>query len=291
MKSVSFDNLGLEIPEFEEKKDENGIIDDSKISTTNFVKQYNKKKGNLQKYDCQKCKNKGTIADINIDFDEEEKIRYWKPVIYKCECMELRKTIDLAEKSGLGKYLKWRLKDYITTEEWQVKLKEKTREFLENHCSKEDTTWFCLLGQCGSGKSLLASVVANHLMYNEHRNLRYIIWTDFIAKLKRDVSGTEESKLEVNEYMEDIKKADVLYIDEMLKIYNQTDIKYIAEIINYRYSNNLKTIITSEHLLIDLLKMDEATFSRLFEMCIGKKYILQVEKDLHKNYRLKMEDE
>ena len=120
-------------------------------------------------------------------------------------------------------------------------------------------------------------------MYEEQRAVYYVTWTDFISRLKRDVMGDRTNK--VSEYLEEIKKVDVLFLDELVKKYNETDLKYLIEIINYRYTNNLKTIITSERVLDDLLDIDEATFGRAVEKCEG--YLINIPKDRNKNYRLR----
>ena len=113
--------------------------------------------------------------------------------------------------------------------------------------------------------------------------MQYITWTDFIGRLKRDMMGDNSN--DVSDYFDKLKKVEVLFIDELLKKYNETDLKYLIEIINYRYTNNLKTIITSEKTINELLEIDEATFSRVIEK--ADKYIINIQKDKTKNYRLK----
>ena len=71
----------------------------------------------------------------------------------------------------------------------------------------------------------------------------------------------------------------------LMKKYNETDLKYLIEIINYRYQNDLKTIITSERVLDELLDIDEATFGRAVEKCEG--YLMNIPKDRNRNYRLR----
>lgn len=90
---------------------------------------------------------------------------------------------------------------------------------------------------------------------------------------------------QVSQYLDDIKSVEVLLIDELLKKYNDTDLKYIIEIINYRYTSNLKTIITSERTIEELLDIDEATFGRVIEK--SGKNIINIPKDKKKNYRLR----
>jgi DNA replication protein DnaC len=139
------------------------------------------------------------------------------------------------------------------------------------------------LGQSGCGKTLMCSIIANWLLFVAKREVIYLTWTDFIGQLKRDMMG--EKTNEVSTYLDKIKKVDVLFIDEMLKKYNDTDLKYLIEIINYRYTNDLKTIITSENVVEKLLDIDEATFSRMIEKCEG--FSVSIPKDRKKNFRLK----
>lgn len=241
---------------------------------------YNNITGHLNEKDgveCEKCKNKGYIMISKFN----EMYNGYTEVMRECECMKRRKIIMKANLSGLGEYLNYRAKDFEVKEEWQKKNKNLMIDFCKNHA--EDNTWFAALGTSGCGKTMLCSIIANHLLFNMKANVLYITWMDFIGKLKRDMMGDNSNV--VSSYLEDIKNIDVLFIDELLKKYNDTDLKYIIEIINYRYTNNLKTIITSERMLDDLLDIDEATFSRMVEKCNG--FMINEAKDRKKNYRLK----
>lgn len=238
------------------------------------AKWYNDSLGDLDKKDgikCSKCKNKGYIQFVK-DADVWSK---------SCECMKRREQIARAKRSGLGEYLEMRSGDYDAKEDWQKEIKSKLIEFCLNH--NEDNVWFAIIGQVGSGKTLIGSIIANHLLLNENREVQYTTWTDFISKLKRDMMGDNTNQ--VSEYLEQIKKVDVLFLDEVLKKYNETDLKYLIEIINYRYTNSLKTIITSEKLLDELLNIDEATFSRVIEK--AEQFCIEIPRDRTKNYRLK----
>lgn len=223
--------------------------------------------------ECPICKNKGIVAKIITNgYGEEIQIE-------QCKCHKRRVLAKLAIDSGLGGYLRKEINDFKCNDTWQSNLRKKAADF----CSKEGSTntWFIACGQSGCGKTLLCSIIANHLLNKYEREVLYITWTDFISKLKRDMMGNETN--EVSQYLDKIKNVDVLFIDELLKTYNDTDLKYIIEIINYRYNNNLKTLITSEKLITELLDIDEATFSRVVEKCGS--YILNVPKDPAKNYR------
>lgn len=235
---------------------------------------YNEDEGNLNEEDgieCDLCKNKGWIQYIRDGY----------VMTRQCYCEAKRRTYRRAKRSGLGEYLKKTLDDYQVNAQWQETLKGITKEFITNH--SQDNVWMMACGQSGSGKTLLCSIVANHLLFNQSREVLYVTWTDFISKLKRDVMGDKTNK--VSEYLEEIKKCEVLFLDEVLKKYNETDLKYLIEIINYRYTNDKKTIITSERVLNDLLDIDEASFGRAVEKCEG--YLMNIPKDRNRNYRLR----
>lgn len=238
------------------------------------IQWYNDSEGELNKEDgieCEKCKNKGFYQFL----------KNGSTYTTYCECYARRMQIKRARNSGLGEYLNMRSKDFKADTEWQRTIKDKMIEFCQEHT--EDNVWFGIVGAIGSGKTMACSIISNHLLYNLNRNVQYVTWTDFISRLKRDMMGDNTEV--VSEYLQEIKKVDVLFLDEVLKKYNDTDLKYLMEIINYRYTNNLKTLITSEKLLDELLDIDEATFSRAVEKSKG--YFLTIPRGREKNYRLK----
>ena len=111
----------------------------------------------------------------------------------------------------------------------------------------------------------------------------YVVWTDFIGEVKRDMMSEKSNQVSVR--MKEIKNVDVLFLDEVLKKHNDTDVRYLMEIINYRYTNDLKTIITSEKLLNELIDIDEATFGRAIEKCEG--FMINIPRDRKKDWRLR----
>ena len=240
------------------------------------VKQYNDEPGDLNKTDgieCPICKNKGWIQYINED-------GYIS--MMKCSCDGKRKAFRRAKNSGLGEYLTKRLSDYQATEPWQISCKEKAKKFMEKHA--DDGTWFLACGTSGSGKTLLCSIIANYLLYKKSREVMYITWTDFISRTKRNMMGDKAK--EVSTALDDIKNCDVLFMDEVVKSYTEADLRYLIEILNYRYTNNKKTLITSEKVLSELLDIDEAAFGRAVEKSNG--FIINIPKDRKKNYRLRV---
>lgn len=87
--------------------------------------------------------------------------------------------------------------------------------------------------------------------------------------------------------MDDFKKTDVLYIDDLFKQnnINDADIKLAFELIDYRVRTNRMTVISTEMDLNRILDIDEALGGRIIQAARGNKYIIA--KDRGKNYRLK----
>lgn len=237
---------------------------------------YNESVGDLGKEDginCDICKNKGYIMVVDGQYQS----------FTRCSCLRRRDVYKKAKRSGLGKYLNKSLDDYNTLgEDWREKCKRVVDTFIKSHA--HDDAWFIACGQNGSGKTLLCSIIANTLLSDKERSVLYVVWTDFISLIKRDMM-TDGKANDVSDRMLEIKNADVLFLDEVLKKHNDTDLRYLMEIINYRYTNDLKTIITSEKLLNELLDIDEATFGRAIEKCEG--FMINIPRDRKKDWRLR----
>jgi len=113
-----------------------------------------------------------------------------------------------------------------------------------------------------------------------------MLWRDEVVRLKSLIMNKEEYFKAINP----LKISKVLYIDDFFKTEKgkeptTSEINIAFEILNYRYINNdLITIISSEKSIDDLLYIDEATGSRIYERT--KKYCTYVKQDRKKNYRL-----
>lgn len=240
---------------------------------------YNAKVGKLNENDgieCDKCKNKGLIGIVLYD----EMYGVYEFNTKTCECFRKRQLVHIARKNGFEELIKLRAKDYKRNYDWQKSNYDKMLKYCFEET--ESNKWFISLGQVGSGKTMIASIISNNILYNTNREIFYINWLVFINKIKRDLANDNIS--EVNDSLDHLKNVDVLFLDDVLKKYVETDLKYIYEIINYRYTNNLKTIITSEYSVDELLNIDQATFSRMIQRANG--YIIDETKDKSKNIRL-----
>lgn len=224
-------------------------------------------------YNCPKCKNKELIAVL--DADGKFSTRF-------CECKKIRRSIKKAEKSGLKKLLDTNtLNSFNATEKWQEGIKIKATEYIQ-----KDGGWFFIGGQKGSGKSHICTAMVGEFI-NQGKDALYMLWRDRVVELKANVNNYEE----YDRLMSELKNVGVLYIDDFYKTDSenkptQADKNIAFELLNYRYNNpDSITIISTELLIRDLLSIDEAVGSRIYERSKG--FQVNIAPDISKNYRLR----
>lgn len=229
---------------------------------------YNTSIGPKDSKHCTKCRGRGDYMEV-----------FWQDgipyeAIKKCECSGAVENERRLQNSGLTSMKNLKFDNYYVDHEWQRKIKDLAEE---NASIRE---WFYIGGQVGSGKTHICSAICNYIM--EHGGqVKYSIWTDDIQELK----GFEQ---DVKEKINKLKTVEVLYIDDLYK--GRTTLKdneqaITFQILNYRYNNNLKTIISSERTIQELLTVDEATASRIKQK--SGKYLATVDRQRDRNLRLK----
>lgn len=234
---------------------------------------FNAMKGDDNEYmDCPICLNRKSIA-----FWDEENERESSRT---CECVPKRLNIRRIRKSGLSKVMESRtFEKYICENDWQKKLKERT----QNNIASQK--WFFIGGQTGIGKSHLCTALCIDLI-NNNVDVHYMLWRDEISKIKANVN--ENTYFDKLDYLKKIK---VLYIDDFFKseqgkLPTQADINIAYELINYRYNENLKTIISTELMISQILEIDGAIGGRITEMCT-KEFCISIHPDKTKNMRIR----
>ena len=238
------------------------------------VDDYNNSIGTLEDYDCQICKNKGYIMFDDGGYD----------TLKPCQCKKVRDSIRYINKSGLKKLLEYYTFDkYLAVETWQKNIKKKAQEFLtETHGN-----WFYIGGQVGSGKSHICTSIVNALLKLGNESL-YMKWRDDSVELKKSIASDGDDYFQVINRFKNVK---VLYIDDFMKtergkLPTSADIMLAFEILNYRYNNmDLITIISTERSVDELIDIDEAIGSRIYQR--SKKYCFYLSADPEKNIRLK----
>lgn len=258
----------------------------TKLSSEIKIKQYNNSIGKLNEqdgYNCKVCNNRGdflTLIDHETYFDVAQK---------QCECIKVRSMLKKIKKSGLsGVIREYTFNKYVPKEKWQETAKIKAIEYSKN----PNGNWFYIGGAVGTGKTHLCTAITASFL---QRNIaaRYMLWRDEIVHLKANINNSEEYERAISE----LKSAPVLYIDDFFKtsraefgkpkIPTASEISIAYEIINYRYMNRkLITIFSSEYTIDELLDIDEAVGSRVFERTKENGYCISIDREQGKNYRM-----
>lgn len=136
-----------------------------------------------------------------------------------------------------------------------------------------------MLGNSGSGKTHLLTAISNNLL-DKGILVLYFPFVEGFNELKSDFD-------DLNNRIERMQKTDVLFIDDLFKGRKDNtpfQIEQMFGVINYRYINHLPILISSEKTIEDLLRIDEALGSRIYEMC--KDYTVEVIGEGN-NYRMR----
>ena len=246
------------------------------------VKDYNNKRGELNEidgYDCKKCLNKGDIWEaVNCHGT-------WKEIAYRCDCWKVRTSILRMRRSGLENSMH-RLNEFEVTEDWQRNMKDTAKAYLATDHSNGETLF--LGGAVGCGKTFIGSAVCRELLLMGHEVV-YMPWVNEAQRLKA-LANADSLADEIATY----SKAEYLYIDDLFKpLPGQTaptsaDVRLAYDIINYRYINKLPMIISCEKYITELLDLDEATISRVYERAKG--FTVSIGRGPSRNYRMKGAD-
>lgn len=248
--------------------------------------------GNLNEddgYDCPICKNRGYIAAMAIDRNAEGVETNWREVFRECKCKKTRAALHRLSRSGLGDLVKnCRFENFTTEKDWQKRVKAAAMAFVKD----DSHNMFFFGGSNGGGKTTLCTAIAMHYLRGG-REVSYMSWKDDVAQLNACVNEAEEYERLISRF----KEVDVLYIDDFLKIIkdrlgeftrpSEGELNRAYEIINYRYRNpKFITIISSERYLQEIMEIDEATGSRIYERT-KEGYCYNVKRDPSNNYRLR----
>jgi DNA replication protein DnaC len=218
-----------------------------------------------QRTDCENCQIAGGTgqwkipAHLNADGYYESstlKICKRRTQCEKIPAFRNRYLEVLKKNSGMSEeLLSKRLTDFKPDLQWQRNVKNLAGGYLFEKVNSNN--WFFLLGGSGSGKTHIAASICNELL-NNGQAVKYINYQDLI----RSMRNFDYAEFEAAE------KAPVLFLDDLYKHEpTEEEKRRTFELIEYRYRNNLKTIITTERQKKDLIRIDEATTGRIVEKC------------------------
>lgn len=231
------------------------------------VKSYNASCGSLDGVQCDLCGNKGFVMGVDENGSES---------LTECVCMNRRRSIQRAQRSGMGELLQKNLDNYEITESWQQTLINGARYYIANQHGE----WYMMAGQSGAGKTHICSAIVNDYIH-KGKSAIYMQWTSAVKELK--LQATEDYANILHKYI----KTDVLYIDDLFKGKVTDAVLTIAfEIINARaIRSDAITIISTERSLDELNQLDSATAGRIAQRC--GRYIVNIKPDPAKNYRFR----
>lgn len=221
-------------------------------------------------YKCDKCRD--MLFVIQDDGTAKE-----------CECRSLKIAEEKLKASGVSEEFRKKTFDNFNYErsvevmEAFMKAKSYSKNFEKIRVTRKNSVMF--IGQVGSGKTHLAIAISNILL-DKGIGVIYMPYRDSITNLKQSITDSENFQREISKY----KNAQVLLIDDLFKgAITKSDINIMYEIVNYRYFKSLPIITTSEKTIDDLIEIDEAIGSRLYEM--SKNYAAEIAGE-KLNYRI-----
>ena len=227
----------------------------------------NAERGNKGYLDCPLCNNKGYIAFVDENYSVFTK---------ECDCMARRRSLKSAKESGLSEMLGiYTLDNYQMPADWQKNVYTKATAFIG-----DPSGWFIISGCPGSGKTHICTAICGALI-DAGKETKYFMWREMAPKLKALVNERELYEAKMDKF----KETDVLYIDDFFKgNITAADINLAFELLNSRYNSRSKiTIISTERTVEDLIEIDEALGSRIYERSKG----FYIQTPPHTNWRLR----
>lgn len=233
-------------------------------------------------FDCDICKDTGTVYYNDTNGAAQ------------CKCQEVKHYKKIMESSGISDADKSK-----TVNAYKPKLDKDGKEHVKQREAKTLATEYimnfdkiktsrnnsiALLGQPGSGKTHLIIAIANALL-KQKIGVLYMPYREVITQLKQVINDDVEYQMQINKY----KNAPVLLIDDLFKLsvrdgkINESEMRIMFELINFRYLKQLPILVSSEYMASKLIDYDDATGSRIIEMCKGR-IVEMVGKEL--NYRM-----
>lgn len=206
----------------------------------------------LHGVNCTRCNNTGHIVSM----------RDGHLYSAECICMEMRRSLLYMRRSGLEDMVKHYTFDNFKTPNAEL---AGIKAAGYTYVSLEDGRWFFVKGARGSGKTHICTAIAKEIL-EKGKSLKYVLWRDLTQQLKSAINDPYYQAL-----MDDIRKVDVLYIDDFLKgTVTEPDVNRAYEVINARYNfRKKKTIISTERSLEEIDRMDSAISDRIRERSRG----------------------
>lgn len=104
--------------------------------------------------------------------------------------------------------------------------------------------WLYMHGGCGTGKTFLASLIGKENL----RGGREVIFLDFQSLLDKLKSSFDDKQVTADEVLKKYQTCEMLILDDIgTGWFRDWGVSVLHQLINYRYNENLQTILTSNY--------------------------------------------
>ena len=223
--------------------------------------------------DCPLCGNKGCVAVIDEDGP--------RLVVQSCVCKSRRSTALRLKSCGMLERAKELTFDRFYTD---TPLRRRMKELTQGWLEEQELPWLAFCGQSGTGKTHLCTAAFVQAVARRQLAGEYMLWGSALRLMKADLSEAGAQLLAR------YKRAPLLYVDDLFKgrtdqPISDWDLRLAFELVDYRYSNKLPTILSTERSFPQLVALDEAIAGRIRERC--GPWIVSIAPGAEKNYRFR----
>lgn len=230
---------------------------------------------------CNRCGNTGYIMTIDSDG--------YETAVPCPDCFAQRQVVRRLHQSGVNPedYKRYTLDDFRPDTDEAAKMKAMAERYLQEYPAG---VGFGVFGKSGTGKTHLCIAICQEITKRHNEPHFYFSYRSEMPAL---IQAMKSYKTDYDAAIKKWKECKNLYIDDLFKLsgtlengrlisIGQDDLKVMFDILNARYLNHLRTILSSEYSVKEIADVDGALGSRIYEMV--KPYGLHIQSG--KNRRL-----
>lgn len=238
-------------------------------------------------FQCPLCKDRGIILEGDVGIP--------------CSCSKQKALQHRFKNSHFGRdlrqftpdkfqlqYYRDDVKDTITGQTFREQAGQAltaARDFVTDAQAQLYGDGLLFTGNVGSGKTFLASIIANSLL-NSGLEVLYIVVPDLLDEIRATFDHRSDTEVTEQYIMEKARTVEILILDD-LGAHNYTDWarNRLYSIINYRLNHELRTVVTTNLLPQELEEyIGERSTSRLAQMCQTRRLSVSMDIRYHKHH-------